>query len=61
MANRLSIAYVLREISKVARSKFKAKAYLHWFMKYGMETDDFEQAFESVNQIVDNYYGMVID
>ena len=49
LANRLSIAYVLREISKVARSKYKAKAYLHWFMKYGMESEDFEKAFEVVN------------
>ena len=61
MANRLNIAYILREISEIARSKFKAKAYLHWFMKYGMENEDFEKAFETVNQVVDNYYGMVMD
>jgi hypothetical protein len=61
IANRLSIAYILREISSIARSKYKAKAYLHWFMKFGMENEDFEKAFETVNGIVDSYYGMVID
>jgi len=30
-------------------------------MKYGMEEDDFEKAFEIVDQIVENYYSMVID
>ena len=61
MANRLSIAYILRDIASIARSKYKAKAYLHWFMKFGMENEDFEKAFEVVEGIVDNYYGMVID
>jgi Tubulin len=55
MANRISIASILRELSEVAKAKFKAKAYLHWYYKYGMEEEDFISAFENVDTIIDNY------
>ena len=55
MANRVSIANLLRDLSDIAKSKFKAKAYLHWYYKYGMEEEDFTLAFENVETIIDNY------
>ncbi|XP_013409803.1 tubulin delta chain [Lingula anatina] len=34
---------------------YDAGAYLHWYWKYGCTRDDFDQAFESVSDIVTNY------
>ena len=55
LANRVHIAGILKEMLETARSKYKAKAYLHWYYKYGMEEDDFLRAFENIEMIVDNY------
>jgi len=45
----------VKEISDIAYAKFQAKAYLHWYYKYGMEKGDFENAFLIMDNIVENY------
>nr|XP_039268497.1 tubulin delta chain-like [Styela clava] len=38
-----------------ARRKFEAKAYLHWYERYGTYHSDFENAFDIVHNIVKEY------
>ena len=54
-ANRTTIAYPIKKILTSAKAKFQAGAYLHWYSKYSCESDQFLQAFESLDTIVDNY------
>jgi len=55
LANRVHIAGILKELSDIARSKYKARAYLHWYFKFGMEEEDFLRAFENIEMVIDNY------
>ncbi|OQS07572.1 hypothetical protein THRCLA_20121 [Thraustotheca clavata] len=38
-----------------ARKQLDAKAYLHWYERYGIDTSDFMNAFEQCEQIVGEY------
>lgn len=38
-----------------AQIKFKAKAYLHWYERYGTTEADFAEAFEVLENIVKEY------
>ena len=59
LANRTGIADHLRDLNKIAYSKFKAKAYLHWYYKNGLEEFDFEEAFGIIENIVENYSDVI--
>ena len=60
LANRSSIAGILKEINDISFSKFKANAFLHWYEKYGLEKGDFENAFNVLDNIIDNYNSLKI-
>ena len=45
----------MQEVLDISRSKYKAKAYLHWYYKYGLEEEDFTKAFENIEMVIDNY------
>ncbi|CAI2370031.1 unnamed protein product [Moneuplotes crassus] len=45
----------LKNILKYGRSKFKSKAYLHWYDKYGMGEEEFCEAFRYVDETVEAY------
>ena len=55
LANRAYVAGLMQEVLDISRSKYKAKAYLHWYYKYGLEEEDFTKAFENIEMIIDNY------
>jgi hypothetical protein len=55
IANRSCIGDLVAEINEVAFNKFKAGAYLHWFYQFGLERDDFENAFLVLDNIAQNY------
>ncbi|CAI9737073.1 tubulin delta chain-like [Octopus vulgaris] len=38
-----------------AKRMHENKAYLHWYWKHGASQNDFENAFETVQRIIDNY------
>eukprot|EP00106_Octopus_bimaculoides_P021848 XP_014789290.1 PREDICTED: probable tubulin beta chain CG32396 [Octopus bimaculoides] len=38
-----------------AKRMHENKAYLHWYWKHGASQNDFENAFETVQSIIDNY------
>ena len=54
-SNRNSIIEPLEHIIDQARAKYDAKAYLHWYHRYGLEDSLFEQSFETMETVVQNY------
>lgn len=59
LANRASIVNPVRDLLDIAKAKYKAKAYLHWYYKYGMEEEDFILAFENIDTVIENYIFML--
>lgn len=53
--NRTQIRYSIDQIFQRALRQFDARAYLHWYAKYGIERADFEQAFENCHRIIQAY------
>ena len=49
------MAKYISRVSEEARRKFLVKAYMHWYVQYGCEENDFEQAFHTLRKVVDNY------
>ncbi|XP_052080636.1 tubulin delta chain-like [Mytilus californianus] len=54
-SNSESIVEYLKTVYERSRVKFAAKAYLHWYHKYGVTNEDFEEAFNVVEDIIQNY------
>ena len=55
LANRTSFADIVKEINSIAYTKFKAKAYLHWYYKYGLMEEDFENSFNIIDNLIESY------
>jgi hypothetical protein len=55
VSNSNVMAKYLSRVLEVAKGKFLSKAYLHWYFRYGCEENDFEQAFNCLGNIVNNY------
>jgi hypothetical protein len=55
LTNRTGIGKCVGNIAAIAKEKYKYKAYVHWYQKFGVYEDMFEEAFESCWSIVDNY------
>ena len=55
LANSSVILDHVKLVQERASVMFREKAYLHWYERYGCESDTFKQAFESVQRIIDNY------
>ncbi|KAK2150085.1 hypothetical protein LSH36_424g01045 [Paralvinella palmiformis] len=58
-ANHSSITDHLSLIGFSAQLKYDAKAYLHWYEKYGCEQSDFDDAFTVLNDCIQAYTEMV--
>lgn len=56
--NRNKCVDYLKEVINKASCKYNAKAYLHWYYKFNITNEDFGDAFENVQQMVD-YYEMM--
>ncbi|XP_052080620.1 tubulin delta chain-like [Mytilus californianus] len=54
-SNSDSIVEYLETVYERSRVKFAAKAYLHWYNKYGVTNENFEEAFDVVEDIIQNY------
>lgn len=48
LINSTKIIPILKNVSKIAYQKYRSGAYLHWYWKYGLENQDFDNAFESL-------------
>lgn len=53
--NRNKCVEYLRATRDKAASKYVNKAYLHWFTKFGIESDMFEKAFQNAQLVIDTY------
>lgn len=49
------IGNIVERITVTAKEKYMHRAYVHWYKKFGIHEDSFEDAFESCWNIVDNY------
>ncbi|XP_064646130.1 tubulin delta chain-like [Lineus longissimus] len=54
-SNNSNIVEYLEDILEKSRAKYDARAYLHWYWKHGCTGDDFEDAFTTLQTIVDDY------
>jgi tubulin delta len=46
---------LLSYLLKKAEYKYKSRAYLHWFWKFGLDNSYFEEAFQSLANVVSDY------
>ena len=53
--NTNSVSSTLLKESDTALLKYHAGAYLHWFEKYDINKEDFSEAFENIDKIVEDY------
>ncbi|XP_077160559.1 uncharacterized protein LOC143820973 isoform X2 [Paroedura picta] len=54
-ANHSGSADLLRRVEQRARLMYKSNAFLHWFWRHGCEAGDFEQAFETLRSVTEDY------
>ncbi|CDW86702.1 cryptic tubulin [Stylonychia lemnae] len=55
LGNRTSVSVPIRKLLDTSLQKYNAKAYLHWYYQYGMEQQDFLEAFDLVTDVLDAY------
>ena len=55
LANGSDITDYLRLVRNRAALMYHQRAFLHWYTKYGVETDMFKSSFENIQKIIDNY------
>ncbi|CAM9415701.1 unnamed protein product [Pylaiella littoralis] len=58
VCNQTRIRGVLGDVVARAEEKFKARAYLHWYYRHGLEDEDFLAAFEGVRSVERGYDGL---
>lgn len=58
LANSAVVGGYLQCMKERAQLMLHEKAYLHWYERYGCEQTMFEEAFETVEKIVENYRTM---
>jgi len=54
-SNKTTVITPLSDLVQTSKAKFKAKAYLHWYHKYGCSDDRFSTSFEVLEEVIDNY------
>ncbi|XP_053873633.1 tubulin delta chain-like [Malaclemys terrapin pileata] len=54
-ANHGSSAELLQQVVARAEAMYETNAYLHWYWQYGYEEADFQQAFETLCSVADDY------
>ena len=55
LANSSVVLGYMGEVWERANAMFRERAYLHWYERYGCERETFQQAFESVQGVMDIY------
>ncbi len=53
--NRSYCIKYLNGIKEKSTNKYKNRAYLHWYSKYGIDEEYFEKAFDNINTVIDAY------
>ena len=55
LANSSVVLDYVDNVQERAGAMFHERAYLHWYERFGCEGETFQQAFESVQRIIDAY------
>ncbi|KAJ6655117.1 hypothetical protein lerEdw1_006021 [Lerista edwardsae] len=55
-ANHSSSADLLQKVEQRARAMYESRAFLHWYWRHGCEEGDFQQAFEVLRSIIEDYH-----
>eukprot|EP00752_Nemacystus_decipiens_P011104 g9865.t1 len=58
VCNQTRIRGVLGDVVDRAGEKFRARAFLHWYYRHGLEDEDFLSAFEAVRSVEREYNGL---
>lgn len=54
-SNHSSVTRLLGHIAQRATEMLKARAYLHWYERYGTETEEFQRALNTLSDLTENY------
>lgn len=55
LSNTSSVTPYLNCVLEKSEKMLQAKAYLHWYQRYGIETETLESAFDNLRTIIDSY------
>ncbi|MGH0174598.1 UNVERIFIED_CONTAM: hypothetical protein FKN15_012359 [Acipenser sinensis] len=55
-SNHSSVTDLLQRVGERAHDMFQARAYLHWYHRYGCEDQDFLQAFDTLRTVTEEYH-----
>ena len=59
LANSAAVRGYLQCVVDRARLMYHERAYLHWYERYGCEGGMFEESFETVERVIENYTTMM--
>lgn len=54
-SNHSSVVEYLEMLYQRSRTKFDAGAFLHWYWKHGSSKEEFDDAFEIISNVIDEY------
>ncbi|KAL2102021.1 hypothetical protein ACEWY4_003782 [Coilia grayii] len=54
-SNHSSVTSLLNHVVHRTKEKIAARAYLHWYERYGVETQDFQQATDTLLSVMEEY------
>ncbi|XP_027005362.2 tubulin beta-8 chain-like isoform X3 [Tachysurus fulvidraco] len=54
-SNHSSVTRLLGHVAQRATQMLKARAYLHWYERYGIETEEFQRALNTLSDLTENY------
>ncbi|XP_053322895.1 tubulin delta chain-like [Spea bombifrons] len=55
-ANHSSAADLMIRVTRRAQAMYSARAYLHWYRRYGGEDEDFTAAFHTLHSVIEEYH-----
>ncbi|KAG8443465.1 hypothetical protein GDO86_012024 [Hymenochirus boettgeri] len=54
-SNHSSTADLIKKVINRAQAMYDARAYLHWYKRYGCAEEDFQAAFQTLHSVVEEY------
>lgn len=54
-SNHSSVSCLLGHVVQRARDMLQARAYLHWYQRFGVEESDFQQALDTCCSVIEEY------
>lgn len=54
-SNHSSVTRLLGRVVQRATEMLSARAYLHWYERYGIEREEFQQALNTLSSLIEEY------